>query len=357
VSPNSSTSIFETSARQGETTAVALGWQFIFGALLVLGITTTGCAVTNWIVDPFDRLGRNQLGVYSSSERDAKPQMIQVYRHDGIVIGSSRITYIDPELVHNYALFNAGFSQAMPEEIYDFIRLFGQHEKIVIIGLDFLMFNEREFPLSVGAFAHVHPVEIVDSRSFTFEDAQHLRDYLVSWNVFVSSLRTLVSGAITRREPPFLSLAGNRNAEVALKRDAATTMDYSETIAYWRTNILFDFQYSVKRIDILREMQRFLKERGIPYIVFINPENARVMDLIRSLGLYGLDLKFRSDVAGVFPDLVDLSESKWAATDFYFKRDPGHYLPAAGSAMINEMIEARADLRRSNNGRGPRVSP
>src|SRR5262245_59355810 len=141
MSLNSSTSI--SNKRLLGWGAGSAGWAYPVTALATAAALVTLIATTNWRVDPFNRLGRNQLGVYSSSERDAKPKMIREYTHDGLIIGSSRITYIDPLLVRRYTLFNAGFSSAMPEEILNFLHVFAIDQKLVILGLDFLMFNER----------------------------------------------------------------------------------------------------------------------------------------------------------------------------------------------------------------------
>jgi len=116
-----------------------------------------GSAVTNWLVDPFGKLRRNEIAIYSSSEREAKPQMIHVNPHDGIVVGSSRVTYIDPSSIDRYRLFNAGFSEAMPEEILEFLKLFAVKQRLVVAALDFIMFNERNYPMRKDAFAGIAP--------------------------------------------------------------------------------------------------------------------------------------------------------------------------------------------------------
>jgi hypothetical protein len=341
MSANSYTSISDTPAVPGSV-PVRARWRSLAVALIAAAALIAVCGAINWLVDPFNRLGRNQLGVYSSSERDAKPQMIRRYPHDGIIIGTSRVANIDPLLIHGYTLFDAAFSDAMPEEILNFLRVFAVGQKLVIIGLDFLMFNERESPLNFSTFRDLTPIN-AELAAPTFKTVKRARDYLLSWNVFVSSLKTILANTTVRREPPFLLPAGNRNFQS--KNYSGPVIDYSETLNYWRTHTLFDFRYSQERLEILRSIKALLQERKIPYIIFINPENERLMDLIRTVGLYPLNLRFRRDVRDIFPDLVDLSESKWKAVDYYRKKDPGHYFPEIGAEMVNEMIAARPDLR------------
>ena len=308
--------------------------------LAVASALIGSCALANWAVDPFDRLGLNNSGIYSASERTAKPRLIETYRHDGLIVGSSRVTYIDPRDIDGYQLFNAGFSQAMPEEIAEFLRLFAVRQRLVVIGLDFFMFNEREYPPRGPAFADVVPADrTVAPAPTTYKDVHDLRNYLVSRNVLASTVKTMIARARTEGPPPYLEAAGNRNPEEKFTADRSTErMDCTEVVSYWRTHVLYDFRYSDARVSILKDLGKMLEQRQEKYIVFINPEVTCLMDLIKEMGLYPLNLKFRRDVASIFPVMFDLSEGKWSDAKHYFRSDPGHYFPSAGAAMLNRMI-------------------
>jgi hypothetical protein len=347
VSSSISTSEHDTTVETALKEAVFRRW---FTLAVATALTmVTACAWINWTVDPFDRIGLNKWGVYSSAETTAKPQLIRTYAHDGLIMGSSRVTYINPQEIEGYWLFNAGFSAAMPEEILSFLRLFGVDQKLVVIGLDFFMFNEREYPLRLQTFDFVATLDSEQSRrdgETLIKDWRALRDYLISRDVLASSIRTAILRMAPGTPQPYLEPAGNRNAAKAFARDAqAKQLEYDDTLNYWRLHTLYQFQYSLARVEILRDIRRFLDQRHIPYLVFINPENTYLMDLIKEVGLYQVDLRFRRDVAEIFENAVDLSESHWAETKNYFRADPGHYYPKIGAKMLNEMIRARADLK------------
>jgi alginate O-acetyltransferase complex protein AlgI len=337
MSANSSISISEP-----PTTA-----RFILAAIGAALLLLACAGTLNWWVDPFDKLGNNQIGVYSSSERDAKPQMIVRYPHDGLILGTSRMTYVDPTMIGAHRFFNAAFSAATPEEILDFLRLFAVDQKLVVVGLDFMMFNESYLPLKPDTFKAVRSLQ-TSSKAMTWSDVRDLRDYLLSWNVTWSSIKALLQNWLDIYSP-FLMPAGNRNARNQLAQNARISgPDDREAVEYWRTNTLRDFRYSQARLAALEQIKELLRQRRIPLIVLITPDNSSFIALIEELGLYPLYLKFRKDVREVFPDVFDFSESRWSDIDYRFKSDTGHFLPQAGAEMMAEVLSAHAGFERAH---------
>jgi hypothetical protein len=287
----------------------------------------------------FDKLGRNLIGVFNSSERAAKPQMLVRYPHDGFILGTSRMTYIDPTTIKGYKLFNAAFSAATPEEILDFLRLYAFDQKLTIVGLDFLMFNESYLPLVPDSFKSVVSPQ-TSTKPLTYAHITDLRDYLLSWNVTWNSVKAL-GEALLGINPPFLMPAGNRNADQKLAEDKRVSKpDDRDAIEYWRTQTLHNFHYSEARLAVLQQIKRLLQDRRISLIVLITPDNDSFISLIREIELYPTYLKFRQDVRRIFPDAFDFSESQWSGIDYRFKNDPGHFLPTVGTEMIEDVLAA-----------------
>ena len=129
--------------------------------------------ITNWLVDPFNELKRNTIGLYFSTERQAKSDIVKS-PHDAVLLGSSKAGRINPKTLNCYTFYNASFDAAMPEEIYLYLKRYITHERLVMIELDFYMFNERQWP--------VHAMKEWPEQSFgKFE-------YLINFNTFKSSL-------------------------------------------------------------------------------------------------------------------------------------------------------------------------
>src|SRR5688572_18603577 len=84
-----------------------------FGAAAVAMLLPVALAIgLNWWIDPFNRLGRNWIGVYSASERDAKIAMIEARSPAGVILGSSKTTYIPPAALDRPGFFNASRRRA-----------------------------------------------------------------------------------------------------------------------------------------------------------------------------------------------------------------------------------------------------
>jgi hypothetical protein len=314
------------------------GLLFVAAAIAVAALILASAAALNWEIDPFDKLGRNLIGIYNSSERDAKPQMLVRYPHDGLILGSSRMTYIDPTTIQGYTLFNAAFSAATPEEILDFLRVYAVDEKLVIVGLDFLMFNNSYLPLVPNSFKPVAPRQKQAALHLTYTEMRELGDYLLSWDVTWNSVKAAAEDVFDIN-PPFLLPGGNRDPRKNFAESSRLTKpDEAASIEYWRMHTLHDFQYSQARLAALRKIKELLQDRHIPLIVIITPDNESFIALIHELGLYPLYLKFRADIREIFPDALDFSESRWSSNNYRFKNDTGHFVPQAGTEMIEQAL-------------------
>lgn len=282
------------------------------------------CLIFNAAIDPFGRLGFNRLGIFVSSEREAKAAMIHTVPHDTLLLGSSKVAYIDPNTISDHTVFNAAFPSALPEEIRDFLKFHAATEPTVIIGLDFYMFNERAHPMRPTIFKPSFPI-------------MANAEYLLSLPVLKSSIKTVWDSAI-RHEQPFISPAGNRNAAPMLARnDTMAKPDFAPVISTLLDTDYRDVAYSTARLEILRQIKALAEERGSRLIVFLNPQST---DLTRALAPHTRAMveRYRADMRAVFPDVRDFTDSRFSEANAFFRFDPYHYLPTVGTEMINEAL-------------------
>jgi hypothetical protein len=212
------------------------------------------------------------------------------------------------------------------------------------------MFNESYLPLKPDTFRPIEP-SLTSSKALTYNGVKELRDYLLSWNVTWNSVKALFQSFLGINSA-FLMPADNRNARDKLAENARISeADDREAVEYWRSQTLHDFRYSQARLAALEQIKELLRQRQIPLIVLITPDNSSFIGLIKELGLYPLYLKFRNDVREIFPHVFDFSESRWSDIGYRFKNDTGHFLPQAGAEMMAEVLAAHSGFERAHGAR------
>jgi len=292
------------------------GW--ISGGLIVF------VALVNFFIDPHYRFGMNQIGVYISSEREFKATAVQKKPHDALVIGNSKPSIIDPKEVEGYTFLNVGFAGAKPEEIYWFLERFAHDEKLVVLGLDYGMFNEGAAPMRSDPFERPLLADICN--------------YLLNLTSFQYAMEALFRKAVGQ-EPTILP-TGQSNPKPYLDFDAQLTEEhYEPALDLLKRDTFNDFDYSVGRLDYLRKIKRLLAERGIRLVVFINPEHEVVLDLIRSMPAGEQFDDWKEDLREIFPDLIDLTAvESLQEREHYYLHDPYHYKPKTGTMIMRDYI-------------------
>lgn len=292
-------------------------------ALAVAGVLGLTMTVNAW-VDPFDRLGNNTIGIYADAEREAKSAWLSRGHFQGVLLGSSKVTYIDPSSLASAGFFNAAFALAMPEEILAFARTFVRPGQKVVIGLDLYMFNENAFPLQEPEFAPEPSL-------------LELAKYLISGNVLIYSIRDYLYHLRGKR--PRLAPTGNVDATSRLARHAVMTEPVDGPVLGMLSSVHYrDFRYSEARLEKLRELKALLEERGNPYAVFINPLSRTVLGHLGTMPAAAELDRLRRDLRSIFPDLIDLSDERWSDSENFFRFDTLHYLPGVGAAFLNEEV-------------------
>jgi hypothetical protein len=289
----------------------------------------------NWIVDPYNELKRNTIGIYFSVERQAKSEILN-YPHDAVIIGTSKIGSISPKALNCYTFYNSSFDAALPEEIYFYLKRFLRNERLVVIALDFEMFNERQWPV----------LKITEWPNQSFGKLE----YLFNFKTFQSSLIAL--NKWFKQEIPIVAANGQRlvrsmeNTPIDLTADTVTKNGivpakhrFEEVLEMLRENHFRRFLVSKERLEYLRKLKILLEEKKIPYVVFINPYNHWVLDIIKDLGEEEIFAQWKRDVKDIFPDMHDFSVGEYTFNDDYWgERDAYHFNPFIGAKIINSII-------------------
>jgi len=297
--------------------------SFAVGVLLVLA------AVFNYVMDPYNLLSNNWTGVYFWNERQAKGAIL-TYNHEGILLGSSKTGYVNPDELTCYRFYNASMRGVVPEELYHYLKKYMRREKLALIGFDFYMFNEREFPR----------VRIESWDDLRYETAE----YLLGAETLKASWKTLQKWC--KKEKPH-GMKNNGQFDYPGSSQAAASAEsqqyekpYQDIIKGLMRHHYYKFSFSQARMEYVRKIRTLLDESGVPYAVFINPLNQDVLTALQKAEAYSLFLNWRREMKAIYPDIYDYSISRYSARGGFYRVDPYHYTNATGIAFLNEIIGA-----------------
>lgn len=298
-----------------------------FTVIAAAAVVTIGAVMaTNFFIDPYDRLGNNRIGHYLEDDRSAKVKQVKVYPHDSLLLGSSKVGFIDPTALGTERRFyNAGFVGVMPEELLSFLRHHGAKNELVVLGLDLYMFN-----LTFTA--------MLREDRFADLSGEQGWTYLASVDTLSASVDTVwrrLSG-----EPPGLERHGQRNPWRINRADAPfTTPSHAKVLGNLRSQHYGDFVFAEERLAVLREIRALLVERKQAHIVFLNPVHREELALLREIPAgEGLN-RLRREIQEIFPLAVDLSDGPWSGDEAFFNSDPFHYRPETGNAFMRELLK------------------
>ena len=274
-------------------------------------------ASTNYMIDPYNKMGNNKIGLYHSLDREIKNQ-ITFFKHDAILIGSSKTGRINPDDIDLYKFYNASIDAVTPEEIFFYLKKYAIHEKFILIGLDFYMFNEREFPIK--------------TMNKWYHNSYTTIEYLLGGKVLRDSKKS-ISMWLKKQKPYIIKKNGQKTISNSYK-----TRDYKKIIDFLCIHHYGNFHFSNERMAYLSKTKTLLKDRNIDCLVFINPLHEEVYTALQRLDSYELFIKWKQELKIIFPDLVDLSYSQYSAKNGFMKQDPYHYKPETGIAFLNKIL-------------------
>lgn len=286
-------------------------------------------SMVNYLVDPQSQFGAGVMGSYNDNAKTLKYYQITEYPFDALLLGSSKVAAINPDTLNykNLKFYNGALLSSTPEEIYEVLRHASTKTKFVAIGLDFFMFNASEEPFKTSNlnFGGSNINKIV---------------YLFSVKTFQKSIGSLFK-YITDTPANFLP-NGQKSQLTRIRIDSKfLDAEHDKALNHLRQKTFSNFAFEHRRIGTLREIQGFLEEKDIEYVIFINPLNQSVYRLIADMELSSVHQTFLSSVRDVFGNAVDLTESEWSADKYFYNSDPWHYRSNTGTIFLNRIFSDR----------------
>ena len=320
-----------------------------------------------WTYDPYNSLiwERNYQAILADPRSTGgffgwltKASLVNRASSDAIVIGSSKLMYVDPKDLKYFNFINASVGAASIEYMREFLDVTAHDVDVVVLGLDFFMINEARFPIVADAelarfriaaeFVRDRPDELGPRLNATHAVWTGRYAQLLSGRKTMDTLSKLGGSSCTGPGSPNSILEdGNLNvghwAKDTEDRNArGLGFDealYRRQLEHLRTEHYRPFVYSTRRIGLLNDIKTILANRGIRLVVVLNPVNTKDLELIKSMKVDEYLIRFKEDVARVLPDATDFSISDYSETRNFIYWDPIHFLPMTGSAIINGLLD------------------
>jgi hypothetical protein len=312
--------------------AWVLGAVFAAMALVVL---------INFIVDPYG-IWRTNFSRQFQEPNQNYVKMKYVLEHrdrfDSFLFGSSRALQIDTRKIAGGRFYNMGFSEGVPEEHLENLRLLlrsGVHVKNVIIALD--DFSWRIDP-------EIHHQQLLRQPHYLISGKSRIAfygQYLLNSYRLNRTIRNYVRHNYTRRGTPqemrtFYDTFGSG-------RVICTTCDseIESDVAKYVSDPRFNKPYLVggnnmdRALDSMRVVVRLCHENDITLTVLINPVH-RVTYL--SSGLEGF-FRFKKELASI-TDYYDFSGLNSITTNNYYYHETSHFREVVGDMMLTVMFGA-----------------
>lgn len=261
---------------------------------------------------------------YSWSERQIKSQYVrQHHDFDVVVFGSSKAAEIQFDQPKNKDDFNLSFSAATPEEMRYFAEHFDFKANVVLIGIDYFMFNSSYLP-------YMTPKQM--KSGFGLYGPGDMYKYLFSFQTTFYALRDW--WRTKHNEPKYYNDRGSRSSRYREDEDATAMHDFANAIKNAEDKHFRNFKLEERRFDDLKALCQKYEGTDTKVILFINPHEKHIYEAAEKV----MDVPaLRKRILATCKNSVDYSymdEEK-----YFWRQDPIHYYPSTADKIIRDLAQ------------------
>ncbi len=310
-------------------------------AAVLAGMFAAACVLIllNCLIDPYGILRSDfSKQLQEPNQNFVKTKFILAHpdRYDSFLFGSSRINFIDNAKIKNGRYYNYWYSEGVPQEHRDIIRLLvrkGVRIRNILIGLDDFSYRVDPEPHLTNLLRQPHP--LVTGKGFL----RFYLDYFARVSGLGRQIRVFLHHALLRTgaapaNPVVYDIDGSGRMLIptwdeAIEKDPAKhDRDgvFTQPTHYEGNNL-------GPTLDALREIVAMAKEQGIALTVFINPiHRTTYLDTDRKLFAV-----FKRQLATI-TDYYDFSGLNSVTTNNYYYYETSHYREIVGDMMLARMF-------------------
>ncbi len=307
-----------------------LGGTVLFGACIVL---------INCIVDPYGIL-RNDFSkqFQEPNQNFAKTKFIlnNKGKYDSFLFGSSRVIFIDNTKIRTGAYYNYWYSEGVPKEHLDNIKLLASRNvriKNILIGLDdFSYLIPPEIHLT-NLLRQPHPL-VTGKKMLIFYS-----EYFLRMSKFIAAVRKYVLHNVLKRgrlvQNGIVFDVNNtgrmlcRACDELIEKDPEQHMrddKFSKPTHYEGNNL-------ANTLDAMKEIAKIAKNHHINLVVFVNPIHRTTYLDTDQEQLFA----FKKGLSAI-TDYYDFSGLNTITTNNYYYHETSHYREMVGDMMLGRMF-------------------
>lgn len=306
--------------------------KWFYMTLLLILLPLAGMAGFNYYIDPlwnFSHSNRYNTIQLSFDERQQKTNAVSFgsFDYDTLLLGSSRVTYIDQHDFTGLKTYNYSVSQMDLKDYYDFIEYAkarrGGEFKCIIIGLDFYATNRN---LKNSAY----PADYYISKSQEFA---YRYKTLLSRDVFKFAWKNYQA---SRQEIP-LDYAYDRNNVKTLNKISSTVkaQKIRANLDKYHQVVYAGYAYA----DVRGSMEKI--KRANPrtrFIVFTTPEAWPLFRVMADNGLFPYYQRWLQDNVEVFGSIYNFDYPNAVTTNLDNYYDASHIYPQVGARLAHRLV-------------------
>ena len=319
--------------------------------LLIMGTALFVCAlvaIPNYIVDPFwcfqheVPFGRYQT-MFDERQQKTNYLAFRDVDFDTVMLGNSRVTYMDPRDVPGRA-FNYATSSMKPYEFLPYLRFAARRSasplNTIILGMSFVDTNAN------SRLSFDSPEEyIARATSWGFRYKSLLNVELLRHSV--ASIRRELRGnyhdSYVREGREIVSKQMKLPVPEALRRS-----EIEENLAVYRARAYGkDYEYLDNRPVYAELKNAFPSSR---FLVFSTPVSAHLLNLLVEQGLFDDYTRWVADLVEVFGEVWNFMYYNEITTDDYNYKDAHHYSPQVGGIILKMMYAISGENKHHDFG-------
>lgn len=303
---------------------------FLFGVLFIGGI--------NYIVDPYGfnnrfKIDRINLKKYSNTSMTTrfKTNILETGNYDTIMLGTSRIGVMNPNVVNNYLnskTFNLeypGSNTVIQNKLFKYANHFNEI-KYLIYGIDFMAFNENR--IIKNDFKEFYDLE---SKIDNFKKISNYDLYFNS-ETFLKSIKLVINNILNKQksEPIYLSENGMRDYKNFIEDNQKGILKLDEEIdssikGYFRVNngIYKNYKFSYEYLEYFKNTIEFCRKNDIKIFVYIPPMYSEHFDALNSASYFDEFELFKKELVKI-TDFIDFTGHNTISTNKYNYWDSSH---------------------------------